>query len=265
MQRSLAVLFTVIAATTVSAQDIPLAKILVEKEGWREFAKAQANYLEADPQGLIVYTSTSKANLAIRLDLAGKTVSQTESKGSGYLQKGRAVTTSRGASYAFDRHRLRVLLLGAKGEELHAISFSPGISLTALALWPDEGHLVVGVHGDDYLWAYRIEADGKFGPGDRYYSLRPSTKEPMQVSGITMDAGYLLYALTPIGIQVFDPTGRLSGVIPGPTRSPMTAIAIGGENADTLFVASGEHLYARKIQGKAAYTLKQGKTKNGKK
>ena len=80
-------------------------------------------------------------------------------------------------------------------------------------LWPDEGHLVIGEADGAYLWAVRIEKDGSFGPGDRYYSLRTRPNEKMHVAAMTMDAGYLLYACTPLGIQVFDPTGRLSGVI----------------------------------------------------
>ena len=39
----------------------------------------------------------------------------------------------------------------------------------------------------------------------------------------------------------------------------MTAITIGGANADELFVAAGERIFARKIQGKASYTLKKEK------
>ena len=72
---------------------------------------------------------------------------------------------------------------------------------------------------------------------------------------MTMDAGNLLYACTPIGIQVFDPTGRLSGVIAAPSKDAMTAITIGGAKADELFVAAGDTIYARKIHGKATYTL----------
>jgi gluconolactonase len=71
---------------------------------------------------------------------------------------------------------------------------------------------------------------------------------------MTMDAGGLLYACTPVGIQVFDPTGRLSGVIAAPAKEELTSIAIGGEKGDTLFVACGDKVYARKIQGKAPYT-----------
>ena len=136
----------------------------------------------------------------------------------------------------------------------------PGLkSPSCLTLWPDEGHLVIGEADGAYLWAVRIEKDGSFGPGDRYYSLRTKPNEKMHVTAMTMDAGYLLYACTPLGIQVFDPTGRLSGVIAAPSKETMTAITIGGEKADTLYVAAGDKIYARKIQGKATYTLKKDK------
>ena len=72
-----------------------------------------------------------------------------------------------------------------------------------------------------------------------------------------MDAGHLLYACTPLGVQVFDPTGRLCGVILAPSKDEMSAICIAGEKAGTLYVACGDRIYARKIQGKAAYTLKK--------
>ena len=82
----------------------------------------------------------------------------------------------------------------------------------------------------------------------------------MHVTAMTMDAGYLLYACTPLGIQVFDPTGRLSGVIAAPSkdeddrhhhRRQRKPIPSSSRPADKI--------YARKIQGKAAYTLKKAK------
>jgi sugar lactone lactonase YvrE len=122
---------------------------------------------------------------------------------------------------------------------------------TCLALWPDEGHLVIGEANAAWLWAVRIEKDGSFGPGDRYYSLRTTADEKMPVTAIAMDAGGLLYACTPLGIQVFDPTGRLSCVLAAPAADPMTSINIGGPDGNTLFVACGNSVYARRIQGKA--------------
>ena len=106
----------------------------------------------------------------------------------------------------------------------------------------------------------RVEKDGSLTGLDRYYSLRVKPGEKASgVKAMVMDAGFLLYAATPLGVQVFDPTGRLAGVILPPAKEEMTAIAIGGKDANTLFVACGDKIYSRKIQGKAAYTLKKDK------
>ena len=149
--------------------------------------------------------------------------------------------------------------LTPNGLKRHRVDFKGPKSPKCVTLWPDEGHLVIGEADGAYLWAVRIEADGTLGPGDRYYSLRTKPNEKMPVTAMTMDAGYLLYACTPLGIQVFDPTGRLSGVIAAPSKETMTAITIGGEKADTLFVAAGDKIYARRIQGKAIYSKKKEK------
>jgi hypothetical protein len=69
----------------------------------------------------------------------------------------------------------------------------------------------------------------------------------------------LIYACTRAGVQAFDPTGRLCGVILAPTKEEMTAICIGQDKGNTLYVACGDRIYARPIQGKAVYTLKKEK------
>lgn len=129
----------------------------------------------------------------------------------------------------------------------------PGfVEPTCVTLWPDGGQLVIGDKKGAWLWAVRIEADGLFGPSDRYYSLRHNPKKNMPVRAMVMDAGFLLYACTPQGVQVFDPTGRLSGVILPPAKEPLTAINIGGPDGHTLYVLCGSKIYGRRIQGKAA-------------
>lgn len=249
----------VLGCMPLSAQDIPLSKILVNKEEWREFAKGvRPFFLETSAQGITAHVGAEDKEIVLRYDFAGKIVDRSEKKEQGLWKRNRAVTTGLGVTYAIDRlaHGVRAIV---DDKEVGNITFASPFSVTALAVWPDEGHLVVGGYGDDaYLWAYRIEADGKLGKGDRYYSLRHQPEETMDVAAITLDAGYLLYACTPLGIQVFDPTGRLSGVIAAPSKDSMRALAIGGDKGDTLFVASGDKIYARRIQGKAAYTLKKG-------
>jgi sugar lactone lactonase YvrE len=242
-------------AVPIAAQDIPLSKILVEKEGWRAAMKGWrgVTYMQGGLDGGI-WVNRGGAHGTFFPD--GKT------------EPGPSILIIRTAEMALasNRRKYAVELNGSAIEcfeedgKRRDTRKLPGLKWgTCVCLWPDEGHLVIGESDGAYLWAVRIEKDGSFGPGDRYYSLRTKPNEKMHVSAMTMDAGYLLYACTPLGIQVFDPTGRLSGVIAAPSKEPMSAITIGGAKADELFVAAGDKIFARKIQGKASYTLKKEK------
>jgi enterochelin esterase family protein len=233
-------------------QDIPLSKILIEKEPWREAGTKlpAVTYLEADPSGkIIVYQGTP----AVVLSVGGKTEKVPPGFTMGRQQN--AVNTSGGGFYIIDDKSKTVsAAVGGKQRQLELDGLTAPVCLT---VWPDEGHLVVGEADGAWLWAVRIEADGSLGPGDRYYSLRTRPGERMRVTAMTMDAAGLLYACTPLGIQVFDPTGRLSGVVAAPAKDTMTAITIGGANGDTLFVACGDKVHSRRIQGKALFTVKK--------
>lgn len=243
----------------VAAQDIPLSKILVDKEEWREVAKnlPGITLLEAEPTGSIaIFQKTSRS---VRLSTDGRVEKVKPAADEMITRNERVVIAKSGAIYSIAWGSGWVDFISLKGKkETRAIFERPGIGPNCLTLWPDEGHLVIGPANGAYLWAVRIEKDGSFGPGDRYYSLRTKPIEKTTiVTAMIMDAGYLLYACTPLGIQVFDPTGRLSGVIAAPSKDAMTAITIGGEKADTLFVAAGNKIFARRIQGKAIYSLKK--------
>ena len=254
MKRILACTIALALSTTpLCGQDIPLSKILVEKENWRKFPLEfrQITHLEGSSNGDVQVNQDGSAGT---LNTKGKFFI-----GPLIFHRITARTAStKGHSYSIDSDGKSVAWF-KEGKLTNSLKL-PGLNTAScLFLWPDEGHLVIGETDGAYLWAVRIEKDGSFGPGDRYYSLRTKPNEKMHVTAMTMDAGYLLYACTPLGIQVFDPTGRLCGVIAAPSKDAMTAITIGGAKADELFVAAGEKIYARKIQGKAAYTLKKEK------
>ncbi len=256
MNRFFCICCLLIVAAPIAGQDIPLSKILVEKEGWRVVAKVPipADCLFARADGSIMIYNTK---LIATIDVAGKLTSDGDESDFGNNAIVAVKRTDRNHFYSVDGQK-QVIFAGAAKRDTR-LKLDGLTAPSCLTLWPDEGHLVIGESDGAYLWAVRIEKDGSFGPGDRYYSLRTKPGEKMHVSAMTMDAGYLLYACTPLGIQVFDPTGRLSGVVAAPSKEPMTAIAIGGANADELFVAAGGEIYARKIQGKASYTLKKSK------
>ena len=47
-----------------------------------------------------------------------------------------------------------------------------------------------------------------------------------------MDEQGRYYVTTHLGLQVFDPTGRLCGVLPNPGAKNMTSVGFGGANRD---------------------------------
>jgi sugar lactone lactonase YvrE len=241
------VLVLAVVAPALPGQDIPLTRIVVPGEGWREVARGwpDVTFLEGQPAGSVVLY---------------------QGKATGRINDGKAekFTFPNPGPSPRNQHSIREYRI-VDGSVVRgtlpgkALKLKGLVAPNCLAVWPDEGHLVIGEADGAYLWAVRIEKDGSLGPGDRYYSLRTEPGKKLPITAMTTDAGYLLYAATPLGIQVFDPTGRLSGVIAAPAKESMTALAIGGEKADTLFVSAGERIYARKIQGKASYTLTKEK------
>jgi enterochelin esterase family protein len=124
---------------------------------------------------------------------------------------------------------------------------------TGITLWPDQATLVVADADTKHLYAYRIEKDGGLSDREGYYTLRlPHMQKASGAGGLTVDAAGRLYVATPVGVQVFDPTGRMSGVLLNPDREAVpTAVALGGPDGDTLFVACGDKLFARKTKAKA--------------
>src|SRR5579871_5234364 len=87
---------------------------------------------------------------------------------------------------------------------------------------PDGGTLFVGSEIGTYIWAFRVEKDGSLTAGQPYCPLRvlPGQKN-MPVSKLAIDGVGRIYAATSVGIQVFDPTGRLCGVIDNPPSGPV--------------------------------------------
>ena len=57
------------------------------------------------------------------------------------------------------------------------------------------------------------------------------------------------YVTSALGIQVFDPTGRLCGVLDKPQPSkPLSSCTLAGAQGDTLFVTNGDKIFSRKLQ-----------------
>jgi enterochelin esterase family protein len=145
-------------------------------------------------------------------------------------------------------------LVGNASRELGRVEKPMG-----LALWSDFGTVVVSDAADQSIRAFRLNAEGRIDAGERYYRPFVEREQALAPAGLTLDRDGRLYAATRCGIQVFDPTGRLCGVLARPSRSPATGVAFGGKELDQLYAAFGSELFVRKVlsRGLAAAGLKQ--------
>tara|TARA_R110002049_G_scaffold50370_3_gene143073 strand:+ start:112583 stop:113515 length:933 start_codon:yes stop_codon:yes gene_type:complete len=127
-----------------------------------------------------------------------------------------------------------------------------------ISLSPDQGTLAVSDHGGENVWVWRIEPDGKLSHRQPYMTMRlPEPDAASKGDGMTTDADGRYYVTTAVGIQVFDPTGRMSGVIAAPTDKPIVSVAFAGPGLSYLYVASGEEIYRRKTNVKGVLFFQQ--------
>jgi len=124
----------------------------------------------------------------------------------------------------------------------------------ALTLWNDGATLVVADAGDKFMVAFRVEKNGDLDARDRYYPFWVRPKQPSENAGLTLDSAGRAYATSREGVQVFDPTGRLSGILVSPERAPLAGVAFGGADLDRLYVACGGKVYVRKTLAKGVRT-----------
>ncbi|MSR52332.1 MAG: hypothetical protein EXS09_03455 [Gemmataceae bacterium] len=112
--------------------------------------------------------------------------------------------------------------------------------------------LLIADATDRHVWAFRIEKDGTLGPGDRYARLKvlgddrrkkitPPELYKADPSAMTMDGSNRTYVATSLGIQSFDPTGRLNGVFTAPPGR-VTELAFEGNR---MYARAESKVYVR--------------------
>ena len=118
-----------------------------------------------------------------------------------------------------------------------------------IALTPDQGTLAVSDYGGRHTWVWRLGKDGSLDLRQPYITLRtPAPALPSKGDGMTMDAVGRYYVTSAVGLQMFDPTGRMGGVIAAPTRQPIVSVAFAGPGHQYLYVAAGDEIFRRKTK-----------------
>ncbi len=123
-----------------------------------------------------------------------------------------------------------------------------GISLSA-----DQKFLIVSEYGGTNVWSFAVAADGSVRWGERYMELQtPVGRADSGGDGMTTDDKSRYYITSHAGIQMFDATGRLSGVISKPQEKVTVSCAFGGPDRRYLYVCSSDKVYRRQTLAKGA-------------
>lgn len=178
------------------------------------------------------------------------------------VQPNDLAVTHRGFVYITETGKKQVTFIDPRTKEKRAADVGLA-NPNGITLSPDHGTLAVSEHQGEFVWTFRIQPDGTLDARAPYMTMRrpidpkgefkfsepPPLKKASGGDGMTSDSLGRYYVTTALGVQVFDPTGRLCGVIntPNPAK-PLTSCVLSGPNREYLYVTNGDTIFRRKVQ-----------------
>jgi enterochelin esterase family protein len=131
-----------------------------------------------------------------------------------------------------------------------------------IALTQDQGALAVSDYGGQFTWTFRVNTDGTLDAkmptmpmrlpidydGEFKFNEPPPYQSASLGDGMAVDKKGRYYVTSALGVQIFDPTSRPSGLLPKPDNGqPVTACTLAGPGHSTLYIANGSTIYRRKL------------------
>lgn len=216
-----------------------------------------ASGLKFGPDGRLYACQGSKKRL-IAIDLATKAIDVIAEE----VEPNDLAVTHRGHIYFTDTGKQELVFVDSKTKEKRTVD--TGLAgPNGITLSPDQGTLAASEYRGGNVWAFRIEADGGLSGRAPYMTLRrpidykgefqfndgPPLKKESGGDGMTSDESGRYFVATTLGVQVFDPTGRLCGVVPGPDGSGgLTSCALAGPGRGWLYITARDKIFRRKVQ-----------------
>ena len=275
-------------SSAAPAGDMTLHHILIEGENWEMVSEGHqfADGCCADAEGNFYFTDVAKGTTINKIGVDGKLSVYAENapkiSGLKFGPDGRIYACSGGEKkiMAFDKEgkmtiiaedvqpndlvvnhngniyftetgKKQVTLITSKGEKRvvdTGIAGPNGITLS-----PDQGTLAVSDYKGANVYTFRVEADGSLSSKEPYMPMRlPPNKLEANGDGMTTDLAGRWYVCTALGIQAFDPTGRLIGLIFRPQEKFAANLTFAGPDLQYLYVACSDKIYRRKTQAKGA-------------
>jgi enterochelin esterase family protein len=280
----------VCSACSALAQDIPLTRVLIKDEAWEKVVDGMkfcdaccsdhlGNFYFADlaggngvkkvtPSGKVSDFITGVPGISgMQFGPGGKLYAcQGPSRRIVALTPGRQpelivadirpndlVVTDDGHLYFTETSTRRVYHLNLNNDGRRLSVVATDISKpNGIALSTGGGTLLISDNMDKEVWFFRIEKDGSLGCRAPYASLRLRAKNhPSKGDGIDVDDLGCFYVTSDLGLQMFDPTGRMAGVILSPEPAkPLVSVVFSGKRLEYLYVANGDAIYRRKVKSR---------------
>ena len=164
------------------------------------------------------------------------------------------VVTAKGGIYFTETGKAQVTYI-APGQSPVKAGTGP-TKPNGIALSLDQETLAVSDYGGEYVWTWRIAKDGKLEFSEPYMTLRLPTQPSLpgqpvgpapasKGDGMATDSAGRFYVTSGVGLQMFDPTGRLCGVIASPQAKPLVSVEFSGPELSQLYVCCGDKIYRR--------------------
>jgi enterochelin esterase family protein len=123
-----------------------------------------------------------------------------------------------------------------------------------IGLSPDGKFLFVSEYGGTNAWSFLLNPDGTLWAGERYMELRaPVSQADSGGDGMTVDQEGRPFITSHVGIQMFDPTGRLGGVIANPSTKACVSVAFAGPDRSWLYACASDKVYRRRTLTRGFY------------
>ena len=282
-----------VLATQGVAQDTPLTMVLTEESRW-ELVSQGHGFTEGpavDREGNLFFSDLNESKI-YRVDHEGKVTlfasNTAKTNGLMFGSDGKLYGCRNGdkAIVSYDSNAsFRTVVSGVASNDLVVSSagdiyftdpankqvwyvpvggkarvVASGFRPNGVILWPNEGTLVVTDSDKTHLWTFTIRKDGSLTNREAYYQplVVASGRNRPGSDGMTIDDQGRLFVATYAGLQMFDPTGRPSGVISMPQRAFLSNAVFGGPEFRYLFVTCGDKVYRRKTKTKGTpYFLRQ--------
>jgi enterochelin esterase family protein len=222
-----------------------------------EIVKEAVSGMKFGPDGLL-YGCQGAKNRVISIDPKSGEVTEVAKD----VTPNDLAVTADGFIYITETRSQRITRINIKTHETTPVD--TGITRpNGIALSNDGGTLAVSDSGGENVWTFRVNADGALDakmptmtmrlPIDPKAEFKFNEPPPYQAAsrgdGMAVDKSGRYYVTSALGVQVFDPTGRLCGVLPKPQEAqPLTSCTLAGPNHEFLYITNGNTILRRKLK-----------------